>query len=102
MVIEFLNLAAGGTGSAPVPSGTATDWSAVFVVAVLLFILLGVVVAILMRGMRRHLIDEPARRSEAAGVDPWAEAGRRLGQNNRDASSGRKPPEAPQSPGDEA
>lgn len=99
MPCGFLTLA---TAAGPVPAAPpAGGWGTAVAFTVALLLLLTVVLALLLRNMRRHLIDEPTRRHETASIDPWAEAGRRLGRDGGVPRPGDRPqPERESGEGD--
>lgn len=90
MPCGFLILAA-AAGPASGRSAPAGGWGAAIAFTIALLILFAVVLALLMRSMRHHLIDEPTRRHESASIDPWVEAGRRLGRRAGAPRGGERP-----------
>ncbi len=100
---RFLHLASLG-GDASAAATPPSDWTAALLLATLLLLVLFVVVAVLMRGMRRRMLDgESVRRPPRAAVDPWAEAGRRIGRRDAgpSAAPGAEPVGPSDAPGDE-
>lgn len=97
MGARFLSLATQSGTSQP----NAVLFGPMIVLLIIVLIVLAICVGVLTRFARRRLIDEPAGRKKSEFVDPWAEAGRRIGESGKGSRPTAHPPADSDDDGDD-
>ncbi len=81
MATRFLSLATQGGTSQP----NLVMFGPMIVLLLIVLVVLAICATVLIHFARRRLIDNPPSHKQADLVDPWAEAGRRIGGTSKTA-----------------